>query len=607
MPRMGQMRGGLVSSIAATAIGPDVASPPPAGPELGPGTLVDDRYRIEAVLGRGGMGVVYRAEQLAMQRPVALKMLRDVLAGSEMMTVRFRREALAASRVRSPHVVTLHDFGVTGDGAHLYLVMELLEGEPLSDRLEREGRLPPDIAVSMARQIATALAAAHEAGVVHRDLKPENVLVQPDGHLKVVDFGIARIYEHDGASSLSVTDTNTIVGTPLYMSPETVARRPIGPASDLYSLGVMLFEMLTGRAPFEETEAVLLMSAHLITPAPRLRDVAPEVALPAQLELLVSRLLAKAPNARPASAREVIGELDAISWDAPTSFADRTGPIRLPVASASGRRGPRVEPAAAEPAAAEPAELAPPAKALPEKPLPEKALPEKAPSESVAPSPEPTSGRDEALAPSAHEAEPEGEDAPVIAARSAPAARRSVVLGFAALLVVALTTGGAAWWLWPSRQVPVASPDGTHTATIDSTPVSAAVAPIELADEPADRPPDLAPTTEAAAQPPRAAAEPVRITFDVAPAEATLILDGRPLASRTIDLPADDATLHTLVATAPGHRRAELTFAADATRTLEVRLAPERRRPRTDRPPGDRSPSDGPPAGQPTWNQLRGW
>ncbi|MCK6576412.1 serine/threonine protein kinase, partial [Myxococcota bacterium] len=193
------------------------------------GAIIADRYRIEERLARGGMGAVYRAEQMAMRRPVALKLLRSELMGEATAQARFQREALAASRIESAHVVTLFDFGKTDDGL-FFMAMELLSGETLATRIDREKTLAEPQAVLIGIAIAKALAAAHDAGVIHRDLKPDNVMLcGREGMVKVLDFGIAKMMDamavdEDGEP---LTAAGVVMGTAEYMSPEAIAKRPL--------------------------------------------------------------------------------------------------------------------------------------------------------------------------------------------------------------------------------------------------------------------------------------------------------------------------------------------------------------------------------------------
>ena len=283
---------------ASRAMRRSMAMEPSSAPRLLPDTMIAGRYRILDVLGEGGMGTVYRAEQPALHRRVALKVVRPELSSDASMIARFEREAYASSRITSPHVVVVHDFGRAESGL-LYLVMELLEGESLATCLEREGSLPVPEALRICRDVARALEVAHGAGIVHRDLKPDNVFLTTQGDVKVLDFGIARIVEGPGGPTAgNATMTGMIVGTPVYMSPEAISRAPVGPATDLYALGVMRFELLSGQPPFMAGEAVLLMSQHLTATPPALEALVPSLARKPGIATLVSRLLAKAPEDR---------------------------------------------------------------------------------------------------------------------------------------------------------------------------------------------------------------------------------------------------------------------------------------------------------------------
>jgi tRNA A-37 threonylcarbamoyl transferase component Bud32 len=318
------------SQRSLTPIDPTVRTDPesearaPSAP-LQPGTVIAGRYRIERMIGAGGMGAVYEATQVAIARKVALKVVRADFARDPAMVARFHREARAASAVRHANVVMVHDFGQDDDGT-LFMVMELLEGESLLARMRRDGALPPKEAMRVATEVLSALEAAHDAGVVHRDLKPDNVLVTEPfagsrGKLKVLDFGIARIVERgqvldENSSDPGVTGVGQTLGTPRYMSPEAVARLPVGPTADLYALGAILFEMIAGRPVFDDREPVILMGHHLRTPPPKLREVVtPRLFVPEALETLIDRLLAKLPTERPPNAAAVRDALARIDWD----------------------------------------------------------------------------------------------------------------------------------------------------------------------------------------------------------------------------------------------------------------------------------------------------
>jgi len=266
------------------------------------GTTFVGRYRIDSVLGRGGMGAVYRAEQLAVGRPVALKILHERLLDDLSEVTRFQEEARAIAALKHPNTIRLIDFGQTDDGT-LFLVMEYLEGEPLNDLLAREAPLDPARAVRITRQILGALGEAHAQGIVHRDMKPQNVMIvdvhdQPD-FVKVLDFGIAKRVG-GGAPSLDLTRTGIAIGSPRYMSPEQARAREVTPRADIYAVGCILYEMITGGPVFRCETASEYIIAHVKEepPPPRLGGKL----LHGPLVDLVMQMLAKDPEDRPLSA-----------------------------------------------------------------------------------------------------------------------------------------------------------------------------------------------------------------------------------------------------------------------------------------------------------------
>ncbi|MEV5830317.1 serine/threonine-protein kinase [Spirillospora sp. NPDC052242] len=269
------------------------------GPGLAAGTELDGRYRLEGVLGRGGMGEVWRAVDLRLRRPVAVKVLPAELADVPGAMERFEREAEAAAALQHPGITVVFDVGRTGGLA--YLVMELLEGEDLRAVVRRHpSGLPVAEAVGFGVQLADALAAAHARGIVHRDIKPANLFVLPGGRLKLCDFGIAGLA--DAATRL--TRDGGTVGTPLYMAPEQFSGGAADARSDLYALGCVLHELLTGAPPFRAASGLpRLMYAHLNEVPPPVSAARPDV--PPRLERLVRDLLAKAVDERPASAEAV--------------------------------------------------------------------------------------------------------------------------------------------------------------------------------------------------------------------------------------------------------------------------------------------------------------
>jgi tRNA A-37 threonylcarbamoyl transferase component Bud32 len=289
------------------------------------GTTVAGRFVILGRLGAGSMGTVYRARQEAVGREVAIKILRADRAFDATAKARFSREARAMSLLVSPHTVTVFDFGelpdprgddLTGDTS-LYLAMEMLEGESLGARLKRRGRLPVEEAVNVARQALASLAEAHDKGIIHRDLKPDNLFLAgtpggpaPREICKVLDFGIAKIVHDQGGVDALETQAGTVFGTPRYMSPEQAQGKSLDPRSDLYALGVLLYQMLVGKAPFVDDDAVVVMARHIKTiPVPP-ADAAPDAGIGAELSAVVMRALAKDPAERPPSAHAFIAELD---------------------------------------------------------------------------------------------------------------------------------------------------------------------------------------------------------------------------------------------------------------------------------------------------------
>lgn len=269
--------------------------------QLTPGTVLAGRFRIEAILGVGGMGVVYRATDLALQVPVAIKLLRPELATRADAFERFRQELLMARQVSSPRVVRIHDLA-QHEGQWL-ISMDYVDGEGLDRRLDRDGPMEPAEAVRIARQLAEGLAAAHASGVIHRDLKPANVLIDRNGDAYISDFGVARSLASGG-----ITQSGAVVGTPDYLSPEQARGDPVDGRSDLYALGMLLYEMLTGALPFAGgTVSEILAQRMLRTPAP-VSSLRPQT--PAWLTRLVDRLLRTQPAHRLQSADEVIRAID---------------------------------------------------------------------------------------------------------------------------------------------------------------------------------------------------------------------------------------------------------------------------------------------------------
>jgi serine/threonine-protein kinase len=272
-------------------------------------TFADGRYRLERVIGSGGMASVYLAHDAELHRPVAVKLLADTLADDAALRERFVREGRLAARLAHPNIVAVFDAGE--DDGRPYIVTEYVEGETVADLLRRRGRLSAEETVDLALQACAGLAHAHENGLVHRDVKPHNLLVRPDGTVKIADFGIARALD-----SSRVTEAGTVLGTAAYLAPEQASGDEVTPAADVYSLGVVVYELLTGRTPYRFESLAELARAHAAEAVEPPRALAPDV--PPALEALVLRSLARDPADRPATAAELGAEL-AASTAAPTS------------------------------------------------------------------------------------------------------------------------------------------------------------------------------------------------------------------------------------------------------------------------------------------------
>ncbi len=291
-------------------------------------TLFDGRYRIVRKLGAGGMANVYLAEDQELGRRVAIKILNDRHANDDQFVERFRREAKNAAALSHPNIVSIYDRG-EAEGTY-YIAMEYLDGRSLKELIVSRGPAPVHVAVEYARQILSALRFAHRHGIVHRDIKPHNVLVDAEGRVKVTDFGIAR------AGTSQMTEAGSIVGTAQYLSPEQARGADVDPRSDLYSLGVVLYELLTGEPPFEGDTPVEIAMKHLSTvpepPSARRPDI------PRELDWVVMRALAKDPDERYQSAEEMDADLDRVSRGAPLAVATEesaTQIMRLPAPAAA--------------------------------------------------------------------------------------------------------------------------------------------------------------------------------------------------------------------------------------------------------------------------------
>ncbi len=268
------------------------------------GTTLDGRYLVECKIASGGTSTVYRGVDLRLDRPVAVKVMDARYAGDEQFLTRFRLEARTVARLKNPGLVAVYDQGL--DARHPFLVMELIEGGTLRELLRERGPMPPHAVAAVLRPVLGGLAAAHRAGLVHRDVKPENVLISDDGDVKIADFGLVR-----AVAAAGITSTSVILGTAAYLSPEQVRDGNAGPRSDVYSVGILTYELLTGHTPFTGDSALSIAYQRLDT------DVPPPSAaidgVPRQFDEFVARATARDPGDRYADAIEMGAELDAIA------------------------------------------------------------------------------------------------------------------------------------------------------------------------------------------------------------------------------------------------------------------------------------------------------
>ena len=306
----------------------------PGGPQSLVGKVLGQRYLMERLLGEGGMGAVYQAQHTHMRKRLAVKVLHPEMSRLPEVVARFEREAMVAAHIEHPNVAAATDFGKLEDGS-FFLVLEYVEGKSLRSVLSR-GRMELGRALHIVRQIASGLARAHALGIVHRDLKPDNVMLvtregDPD-FVKVLDFGIAKVpvgefvARSSGPVAISpggsrdapppvLTQVGMVYGTPEYMAPEQALGHEVDARADLYALGVMAFEMITGVRPFEHESKVVLLGMHVTAAVPTMNDRAPDAGVPREIEAIVARLLAKDANERFRDARQLIEELDACAAD----------------------------------------------------------------------------------------------------------------------------------------------------------------------------------------------------------------------------------------------------------------------------------------------------
>jgi len=267
------------------------------------GAVLDGRYRVDTLIATGGMSGVYRGLDLRLDRPVALKVMDSRYAGDIQFLTRFQREARAVAKLKDPGLVAVYDQGI--DAAHPFLVMELVEGGTLRELLVERGPMPPHAVSAVLRPVLSGLAVAHNAGLVHRDVKPENVLISDDGEVKIADFGLVR-----AMAEAKITSTSVILGTAAYLSPEQVSTGDAGPASDVYAVRILTYELLTGTTPFKGDSALTVayqrMDNDVVAPSTVIGGV------PKQFDELVLRATARNPADRYADADDMGSELDAI-------------------------------------------------------------------------------------------------------------------------------------------------------------------------------------------------------------------------------------------------------------------------------------------------------
>jgi len=304
---MSTSRAAATQPISAVPTAVRAAAAASSGTMLSPGTLFAGRYEVKEVLGMGGMGVVYRAFDRELQEPVAIKTLRTEAMSTDTVALdRFKQEIRLARKIAHRNVVRTYDLGEV-NGTY-YLTMEFVEGKSLKSLIEGRGRLPIPVTLTIGKQLCRALEVAHEQGVIHRDIKPQNMVVEPSGFLKVMDFGIARLANPPKGKGL--TEAGMSIGTPDYMSPEQLQGLDLDPRSDLYSAGVVLFECVSGRVPFEADTPWALIAKHIEEEAPDPRTLNAEV--PETLAAVILKAMGRKPEERYQTAATMYEALDLV-------------------------------------------------------------------------------------------------------------------------------------------------------------------------------------------------------------------------------------------------------------------------------------------------------